>query len=130
MYDPQNSSAFLPTSSDNFRLFLELAQFVWKKFCIAFTMPKKRRLQLLPVIKNLIEWRKAQGFSQRDATNALTRAGVPVTYDSLQNWETGRCKPVAETAFALHDFLLQQPAVVSPARRATPAAKSGRNRHG
>ena len=67
-------------------------------------MPKKRSPQILALIKNLTTWRETQGLSQSQAVKALNSAGVPVTLDSLQNWEIGRYIPNAETALALHTF--------------------------
>lgn len=68
-------------------------------------MPKKKRPPLLSVIQDLLDWRAAQGLSQSQAVTELHRAKIPVTLDSLQNWEIGRRKPNGETALALHAFL-------------------------
>jgi hypothetical protein len=51
--------------------------------------------QLLPLIQQLKDWRRAQGFSQYEAARALRDAGIPVTTDSLQAWEIGRWHPRA-----------------------------------
>jgi DNA-binding transcriptional regulator YiaG len=71
-------------------------------------------VRLLSVIQDLLAWRGVHGLSQSQAIAQLERAGVPVTLDSLQNWEIGRRKPNGETALALHAFLLQQVAPQSP----------------
>lgn len=68
-------------------------------------MPKKKRPPLLSVIQDLLAWRAAQGLSQSQAIAELNRAGLPITLDSLQNWEIGRNKPNGETALALHAYL-------------------------
>jgi transcriptional regulator with XRE-family HTH domain len=75
-------------------------------------MPQKP----LPLIISLKHWREQNGFSQSDAVRVLKKAGIPVTLDSLQNWESGRRSPRAELALALADFL----------RRPTVPKKSSR----
>jgi DNA-binding transcriptional regulator YiaG len=52
-------------------------------------MPQKP----LPLIISLKRWREQNGFSQSDAVKVLTNTGIPVTIDSLQNWESGRRSP-------------------------------------
>ena len=64
-------------------------------------MPQKP----LPLIISLKRWREQNAFSQSDAVKVLNNAGIPVTLDSLQNWESGRRNPRAELALALADFL-------------------------
>jgi transcriptional regulator with XRE-family HTH domain len=66
-------------------------------------MPQKP----LPLIISLKRWREQNGFSQSDAVKVLNNTGIPVTLDSLQNWESGRRSPRAELALALADFLRQ-----------------------
>jgi len=68
-------------------------------------MPRKP----LPLISDLKQWREQNGFSQSDAVKALNNHGIPVTLDSLQNWESGRRNPHAAVALALADFLRQLP---------------------
>ena len=68
-------------------------------------MPQKP----LPLIISLKHWREQNGFSQSDAVKVLKNSGIPVTLDSLQNWETSRRSPRAEVALALADFLRQDP---------------------
>jgi hypothetical protein len=46
----------------------------------------------------------------------LKKAGIPVTLDSLQNWESSRRSPRAELALALADFL-RQPTVPKKSSR-------------
>jgi len=70
-------------------------------------MPEKP----LPLIISLKHWREQNSFSQSDAVRVLKKAGIPVTLDSLQNWESGRRNPRAELALALADFLRQDPRV-------------------
>jgi transcriptional regulator with XRE-family HTH domain len=64
-------------------------------------MPQKP----LPLIISLKRWREQNGFSQSDAVKVLKNSSIPVTLDSLQNWESGRRNPRAELALALADFL-------------------------
>ena len=77
-------------------------------------MPQKP----LPLIISLKRWREENGFSQSDAVKVLNDSGVPVTLDSLQNWESGRRSPRAALALALADFLRQDSvAPKKPARQ-------------
>jgi transcriptional regulator with XRE-family HTH domain len=66
-------------------------------------MPQKP----LPLIISLKHWREDNGFSQSEAVKFLKNRGIPVTLDSLQNWESGRRNPRASLALALADFLRQ-----------------------
>ena len=70
-------------------------------------MPQKP----LPLIISLKRWREQNGFSQSDAVRVLTNTAIPVTLDSLQNWESGRRSPRADVVLALADFLRQDPRV-------------------
>jgi transcriptional regulator with XRE-family HTH domain len=76
-------------------------------------MPQKP----LPLIISLKHWREQNGCSQSDAVRVLKEAGIPVTLDSLQNWETGRRRPRADIALALADFLRQEPTALKKAAR-------------
>jgi transcriptional regulator with XRE-family HTH domain len=76
-------------------------------------MPQKP----LPLIISLKRWREKNGFSQADAVKVLNNTGIPVTLDSLQNWESGRRNPRAELALALADFLRRPPVPKKSARQ-------------
>jgi len=76
-------------------------------------MPQKP----LPLIISLKGWREQNGFSQSDAVKVLNETGIPVTLDSLQNWESGRRNPRAALALALADFLRQDPTAPKKAVR-------------
>jgi transcriptional regulator with XRE-family HTH domain len=76
-------------------------------------MPQKP----LPLIISLKRWREQNDFSQSDAVKVLNNAGIPVTLDSLQNWESGRRIPRADIALALADFLRQDPTVPKKSSR-------------
>ena len=83
-------------------------------------MPQKP----LPLIISLKRWREENGFSQSEAVKVLTKAGVAVTLDSLQNWESGRRSPRADVALALADFLRKNPKVPKKSlRRVKPPSK-------
>ncbi|MDQ3622626.1 MAG: helix-turn-helix transcriptional regulator [Verrucomicrobiota bacterium] len=56
----------------------------------------------------MLKWRVAQGLSQSKAVAELNRASIPITLDSLQNYEIGRRKPNGEMALALHSFFSEQ----------------------
>jgi DNA-binding XRE family transcriptional regulator len=64
--------------------------------------------ELLPLIQQLKDWRRAHGFSQYEASRVLRDAGIPVTTDSLQAWEIGRWNPRAHVALALAEFFQTQ----------------------
>jgi hypothetical protein len=49
-------------------------------------MPKP----LSPVIQRLKEWRAKNNLSQAQALTVFNEGSLPVTLDSLQNWEAGR----------------------------------------
>ena len=80
-------------------------------------MPQKP----LPLIISLKHWREQNGFSQSDAVKVLNNTGIPVTLDSLQNWESGRRSPRAELALALADFLRQDLTVPKKSSRQSGA---------
>ncbi len=76
-------------------------------------MPQKP----LPLIISLKRWREQNGCSQSDAVRVLNNFGIPVTLDSLQNWESGRRSPRADVALALADFLRQDPTIPKKSSR-------------
>ena len=78
--------------------------------------------QLLPLIQQLKDWRRAHGLSQYKAARVLRDAGIPVTTDSLQAWEIGRWNPRAHVALALAEFLQWQP----KRRRGKPSKGRGK----
>jgi len=71
----------------------------------------------LPLIISLKRWREENGFSQSEAVKVLNKTGIPVTLDSLQNWESGRRNPRAGLALALADFLHQDPTAAKKTTR-------------
>jgi transcriptional regulator with XRE-family HTH domain len=75
-------------------------------------MPQKP----LPTFISLKRWREQNGFSQSDAVKVLNNSGIPVTLDSLQNWESGRRNPRTDIALTLADFL-RQPTVPKKSSR-------------
>jgi transcriptional regulator with XRE-family HTH domain len=80
-------------------------------------MPQKP----LPLIISLKDWREQNGSSQSDAAKVLNNTGIPVTLDSLKNWEPGRRSSRAELALALADFLREDPRVPKKSSRQTRA---------
>ena len=64
-------------------------------------MPKP----LSPVIQRLKDWRARNNLSQAQAIMVFKSASLPITLDSLQNWESGRANPSPLAAVALDDFL-------------------------
>ena len=61
--------------------------------------------ELAPLIQLLKKWRAANDLSQAEAVAAFQAEGLPITLDSLQNWEIGRRAPRGLSAVALADFL-------------------------
>ena len=88
-------------------------------------MPQKP----LPLISSLKRWREQNGLSQSDAVKVLKTSGIPVTLDSLQNWESGRRNPRSELALALADFLRGDPTVPKKSARQPRAQLSGSPRN-
>lgn len=69
---------------------------------------------LSPVIEQLKQWRAKSNLSQAQATTVFKEASLPVTLDSLQNWESGRNRPSPLAAAALADFLNRHQKVTPP----------------
>ncbi len=76
-------------------------------------MPK----ELAPVIEHLKKWRTANNLSQAQATKVFNAAGLPITLDSIQNWEIGRRSPTPLGALALAEFLNRNPRIKTPPTR-------------
>ena len=73
-------------------------------------MPKP----LSTVAQQLKEWRARNNLSQAQALTVFKEASLPVTLDSLQNWESGRNTPSPLAAAALADFLNRHQKVTPP----------------
>ena len=76
----------------------------------AVLMPKP----LSPVIQRLKDWRARNNLSQAQAIMVFKEASLPITLDSLQNWESGRANPSPLAAVALDDFLDRHQKVKPP----------------
>ena len=61
--------------------------------------------ELSPLIQLLKQWRATNELTQAEAVKVLQEQGLPVTLDTLQNWEIGRRAPRGLAAVALSDFL-------------------------
>ena len=70
-------------------------------------MPK----ELLPVVIRLKAWRAKNDISQAEATELLSRRGLPVRLRTLQAWEAGRAAPNAFAVAALTKFFDKHPTV-------------------
>ena len=64
--------------------------------------------ELTPLIKRLKKWRADNELTQDEAVNVFKEQGLPITLDTLQNWEIGRRAPRGLSAVALNDFLIIQ----------------------
>ena len=73
-------------------------------------MPKP----LSTVAQQLKEWRARNNLSQAQAVTVFKEGSLPVTPDSLQNWESGRNSHSALAATALADFLNRHQKVTPP----------------
>jgi DNA-binding transcriptional regulator YiaG len=72
--------------------------------------------ELSPLIQLLKKWRTANDLTQAQAVAAFQAEGLPVTLDTLQNWEIGRRIPSQFAAVALSDFLKRHPNIQKPGR--------------
>jgi DNA-binding transcriptional regulator YiaG len=70
--------------------------------------------ELTPLIQLLKKWRAANDLSQAEAVAAFQAEGLPVTLDTLQNWEIGRRAPRGLAAVALSDFLKRHSKISKP----------------
>jgi DNA-binding transcriptional regulator YiaG len=61
--------------------------------------------ELSPLIQLLKKWRTTNDLTQAEAVKVFQEQGLPVTLDTLQNWEIGRRAPRGLAAVALSDFL-------------------------
>ena len=61
--------------------------------------------ELTPLIQRLKQWRTDNELTQAQAVNVFKEQGLPITLDTLQNWEIGRRAPRGLSAVALSDFL-------------------------
>jgi DNA-binding transcriptional regulator YiaG len=67
-----------------------------------------------PLIQRLKQWRTANDLSQSQAVAALKAGGLPVTLDTLQNWESGRNTPRGLSAVALSESLARHSKISKP----------------
>jgi DNA-binding transcriptional regulator YiaG len=79
-------------------------------FAIIDVMPN----ELTPLIQLLKKWRTANDLSQAQAVAVFKAEGLPVTLDTLQNWEIGRNTPRGLAAVALTDFLDRHSKISKP----------------
>ena len=77
--------------------------------------------ELPAVIHVLIRWRKANGLSQRGASEILTERGVDLPVSAIQQYEQAVRRPSRFAAKALAEFLEANPKV--PSRRYPPGRK-------
>jgi DNA-binding transcriptional regulator YiaG len=70
--------------------------------------------KLSPLIQQLKTWRKVNELTQNQAVALFKAEGLPVTLDTLQNWEIGRYAPSRFAAIALTDFLKRHPKISKP----------------
>jgi hypothetical protein len=61
--------------------------------------------ELSPLIQLLKKWRTTNDLTQAEAVKMFQEQGLPITLDTLQNWEIGRRAPRGLAAVALSDFL-------------------------
>jgi DNA-binding transcriptional regulator YiaG len=80
---------------------------------LCFAIMRAMSTELLPLIQHLKKWRKANELTQRKAVELFKAEGLPVTLDTLQNWEIGRFSPNRFAALALEDFLKRHPKIES-----------------
>jgi len=78
---------------------------------LCFAILRLMSKDLTPLIQGLKKWREANGLSQAEAVNVFEEQGLPITLDTLQNWEIGRRAPRGLSAVALADFLKRHPKI-------------------
>jgi DNA-binding transcriptional regulator YiaG len=71
---------------------------------LCFAIMRVMSNELSPLIQQLKKWRKANELTQRKAVALFKAEGLPVTLDTLQNWEIGRFTPSRFAALALWKF--------------------------
>jgi len=72
---------------------------------LSFAIMNAMSDELSPLIQLLKEWRTSNELTQAEAVKVFQEQGLPVTLDTLQNWEIGRRAPRGLAAVALSDFL-------------------------
>jgi hypothetical protein len=72
--------------------------------------------ELSPLIQLLKKWRTTNELTQAEAVKVFQDQGLPVTLDTLQNWEIGRrcTNRFFETTFKKHK--MSQPAICTRSR--------------
>jgi transcriptional regulator with XRE-family HTH domain len=74
------------------------------------TRPKpKENREPSELAKRLIQWRKKNKLSQRQAAKAMNEAEVPINSTTLQQWEYGRHAPSPLAAKLVTKFLHEHP---------------------
>jgi DNA-binding transcriptional regulator YiaG len=81
---------------------------------LCFAIMRVMSNELSPLIQQLKKWRKANELTQRKAVALFKAEGLPVTLDTLQNWEIGRFTPSRFAALALEVFLNRHPKISKP----------------
>jgi len=81
---------------------------------LCFAMMNAMSNELSPLIQLLKKWRTTNELSQAEAVKVFQEQGLPVTLDTLQNWEIGRRAPRGLAAVALSDFLKRHSKIKKP----------------
>jgi DNA-binding transcriptional regulator YiaG len=81
---------------------------------IWFAIINRMSNELSPLIQLLKQWRTSNELTQAEAVKVFQEKGLPVTLDTLQNWEIGRRVPRGLAAVALSDFLERQGKIKKP----------------
>jgi DNA-binding transcriptional regulator YiaG len=66
------------------------------------------------VVRQIIDWRKRNGLSQRAAVEVMRARGLRVSQSTLEAWEQGRNAPVQLSVPTLQSFLSQNPRIENP----------------
>jgi DNA-binding transcriptional regulator YiaG len=81
---------------------------------LCFAIIEMMSNELSPLIQRLKDWRTANKLTQAEAVAVFKAGGLPVTLDTLQNWEIGRRTPKGLAAVALSDFLNRHSTITKP----------------
>jgi hypothetical protein len=87
----------------NVSMYRQLRSFSPEALCFAIVGVMSN--ELTPLIKRLKKWRADNELTQAEAVNVFKEQGLPITLDTLQNWEIGWRAPRGLSAVALNDFL-------------------------
>jgi DNA-binding transcriptional regulator YiaG len=79
--------------------------------CFAIINAMSNELSPLIQLLKIKKWRTTNELTQAEAVAVFQAEGLPVTLDTLQNWEIGRRTPRGLSAVTLSEFLKRHPRI-------------------